>query len=160
MFTINFLNSFSAQYKPGSSNVSSLFLEQLLLDTTCIINMGMVIMYIVGAKWINIQDPSLNVVLLMTLSLYFMQMVQLKCLTYRFSQPSPSCARAVWHSHGLLQSCASTIGTLSHSYDWACHFDSVTELLWPSCCDSYRLTSHETAQTSSQPRGYLHSHSN
>jgi len=95
----------------------------------CIITVGMVIMYCACKKWIDVRDLSLAIVLLMTLSLYFVQIVQFNWLTHSFSQPSPSCARAVVHSQGFVQNRTSTIGTLSHSYGWACHFNSAIEHL-------------------------------
>jgi len=61
----------------------------------------------------SVQDPSLDVVLLMTP--YFVKMVQFYCLTHRFSQPSPSCTRAVWHSW-ITGTIASTIVTVSHTW--------------------------------------------
>ena len=56
-----------------------------------------------------------------SLSLYFVQLVQFKCLTYHFSLPSLSRTRAVWHLQGLTQNRASTTGMLSHNNGWACH---------------------------------------
>jgi len=133
-----------------------------LLYRTCIIIVGVVTMNITHAKWS--QRPSSIGPYSSTHDPFLMQF---KCLIHCFSQPTLSCDQAVWHSQGLTQNRASTVGMLSHSYGWACHFDchwasalplaiTVFMLLWELQVDF----SHKIARTSGRSHWNMHSHSN